>query len=804
MRTKLTDEASIRQVISELSLEEKMRFLIAVSACVSYSVEDMDIPSMVWEDGATGVNGTQVMLDFLAELITHMEENQGQSPASSDMGNPWTELQALLGMEEREAWEAAGDNPMKAGFLKFMKGRRNPEGSSVSFPSGVNIGACFSEETAWKAGRALGQEMRASGVDVCLGPNVDIMRDPLGGRNYEMYGEDPILVGRTAAAFIRGMQSVGTAACVKHFIANNQESRRQTKDTHVSDRTLRELYAKGFEAAVKDGKVRSVMSAYNAVNGVFSSYNKMILNDWLKEEWGFDGVVVSDWGAVTGHNDQAVAAGMDLVLHGQAPCDGGDIVEAVKSGTLPVQRVDDAVERILKLTLWVKKTRRENPLDYDRQAALQAAYDTVTDGMVLLKNDGILPLDKTKKTVFYGRRAKETFECGSGSTFVSTSLHTNVYEESLKLGAAVCWGELNGQEDCLEKIYDSDVVVYVAGAEGGENADRTDMETDREDKEQLPRILRAARGQGRRTVVVLNVAGPVDMRKWLSDADAVLVNFVPGCMGGKATADVMFGKAAPCGRLPVTFPVRLSDSPAAPYPTGECDDIYYSEGIFVGYRWYDCKELPTQFPFGYGLSYTTFGMKTVMIPEVWDVREQPYMEVKVRVKNTGAVRGAEVIQLYMGQKDARIPMPVKELKAFSKIYLEPGQEETVTLTVRREDLEVFDPERGLLLPIGEYRLILGTNSENSFYSGDLKVAGRNPYVMDENTTLAEIFESPEAMAVLAKYVPGVAAMPQEHVKLMGGEKIGPLLSRQLIRAIPDANELKSLLDKLFAELAGIE
>lgn len=287
MSKKMTDEAMIPNIIREMTLEDKMNFIVTPTPCITYVMEELGIEPIVLADGATGVNGTHIMLDFLQELMKRMRKMPEQSAEqASGMGNPWLELQELISLEESEALKIAEGNPMKIGFMNFLKSRRNPEGKFVAFPSGVNIGACFNEDSAYQIGKAVGEEMRASHVDVCLGPNVDIVRDPLGGRNYEMYGEDPILVGRTGAAFVRGMQSTGTAACAKHFIANNQETRRQTKDTHVSNRTLRELYAKGFENAVKAGGIKSVMSAYNAVNGTFSSYNKMLLNDWLKEEWG--------------------------------------------------------------------------------------------------------------------------------------------------------------------------------------------------------------------------------------------------------------------------------------------------------------------------------------------------------------------------------------------------------------------------------------------------------------------------------------------------------------------------------------
>ena len=794
----LTDESSISQLLKELTLEEKINFVIAAGPCPSYAIGERDIPSIIFADGVTGVNATHILLDFFMEMqkMARKRAATGAAPAenrSSSGANMMGQLQALVEMTPENALQAAQDNPMAQGFLRYLQTRRNPAGAMMAFPSGNNIGACFNDDRAYEIGQAVGTEMRASNLNVCLGPNVDIIRDPLGGRNYEMYGEDPVLVGNTAAAFIRGMQSTGTAACAKHFIANNQETRRQTKNTHVSERTLRELYAKGFEKSVKKAGVKSVMSAYNAVNGIFSSYNKTILTDWLKEEWGFDGVVVSDWGAVTGRNDKAIAAGMDLVLHGPMPCDSSDIAEAIRNGTLEEARLDDAVERILKLVLWIRQQTKENSITFDLEGLQRKAYETIVDGAVLLKNEGILPLPKETMAALYGSRAKDTMECGSGSTYVTTSLHTNVYEESEKLGVPLFW----------ENMDKADTVIYVAGAEGGENADRSSMALDDADEKQILCILRQAKEQGKKTVVVLNIAAPVDMRKWMEFADAILVIFIPGSMGGKACADILFGKATPCGRLPMTFPAKLKDSPASPYPIGERDDVYYSEGIYVGYRWYDEKELKPQFPFGHGLSYTTFDKVPVVKPDTWDVRKKETLDVSIRIKNTGNVYGCEVLQLYMGYQSQRVPMPVKTLKAYKKVYLQPGEEQTVTLTIDRSDLEIFDPEKGLLTPIGEYRILLGTSSEAIFDSFMLHVDGNNPYQLDENSTLGDIMDNEAAYALMKECVPQFFSIPESYMRNMRNDKIGDLLARRLIGAIPDANELKGITDRFFAKLAHL-
>lgn len=818
MRTKLTNTASIPGVIADLTTEEKVNFLILPMPCISQAIPDMDIPSLVLADGATGVNGTHIVLDFLMGMMARTAgaarnetsskvsaegeassdaapEKNASSGAAGGMGNIWVEMLELVEATEEKAAKMAEGNSIKMAFLPYLKNRRNAAGASVSFPSGINIGATFRPSQAKKIGAAVGQEMRSAHMDVCLGPNVDVMRDPLGGRNYEMYGEDPLLVRRIAPAFISGMQSTGTAACAKHYIANNQETRRETKDTHVSIRTLREIYAKGFEASVKEAKVKSVMSAYNAVNGVFSSYNKMTLTDWLKEEWGFDGVVVSDWGAASKNPQDSIAAGLDVTLNGPGERAFQELTEAIESGKLDETRMNDALARFLQLVIWIRDSHQEIADAYNQEQILKEAYDTLVDGAVLLKNEGdVLPLGKSLKTAFYGTRAKNTMECGSGSTMVNTCLHGNVYDESAALGVEV-------HDGCMDGV---DVVVYVAGAEGGENADRPAMDVDAADQRQIVSVLQEAKAAGKKTVVLLNVAGPVDVRAWEPYADAVLAIFVPGCMGGKAMADILYGEAIPAGRLPVTFPERVEDVPTYPYLNGEYDDVYYGEGVFVGYRWYDRKQVPVRYPFGYGLSYTTFEISDVKVPQVFDTNENLTLTISARIKNTGNVKGSQVLQVYMGEKKPKVLRPVKELKGFTKVDLEPGQEQEVTVEVTAEDLRIYDAARGVVLPVGEYRVSVGTDCQTIVYEEDLKVTGRNIYYLGRESTLGDILTVPEAVAVVEKAIPGFISRLGDHAKLMAGNNFDAMFSKYIIQSQPDSVKAKEIMDRTYAELEKIE
>lgn len=805
----------IKEIVKKMTLEEKVALISTDGPCALYELKNHGVPSIIFADGATGVNASHISLDFLmamqkrraaaaAQQDSKQDSQQGAKQSGEDanmqgneklkkaMANPMGYVQSLIEMEPDDAAGEAAGNPIGEGFLQYVTTRRNPAGKIVSFPSGVNIGATFNEKLVNELGEAIGQEMNASNLDVVLGPNVDIARDPLGGRNYEMYGEDPLLVGRTAVAMVNGIQKTGTAACAKHFLANNQETRRQTKNTHVSTRTLREVYVKGFEKAVKHAGLKSVMSAYNAVNGVFSSYNKTALTSWLKEEWGFEGAVVSDWGAVTGETDKSLAAGLDLVLHGPLPYDTSDVAAGIENGTLSMERLDDAVERLLSLVYWVKETKENYEFDFDLNQILEKAYETVVDGTVLLKNQDILPLSVDTKVSFGGSRARNTLECGGGSTYITTSLHSNVADSAEQLGANVC-----------DDINESDVYIYVAGAEGGENADRKDMYLDSQDEENILPALKNAKSMGKKTVVVLNIAGPVDMRKWIDYADAVLVIFIPGCMGGKACADIIFGKASPGGRLPITFPNRLEESIAYPYVVGEHDDVYYSEGVFVGYRYYDSKDAAVAYPFGYGLTYTSFESELVESPNKWDIRVEDTAHVKVRVTNTGKQSGAEVIQVYASHVNDRFPVPKKVLLGYGKIYLQPGESQELEIRLDAEDLCLYDPERGSVTPIGEYKLHIGTNVLDIFDVADVEVIGNNPYRFDEHSTFGEILDNPKALEIMRETVPQFFNIPERYFQNMRNEKMGQLLSQQLIHTIPNANQLKDIMDNFFKRLEEI-
>lgn len=779
--TQLTDRDSIPAVLAELTLDEKISLLRADSAIRSTALPEHGIPSLVLTDGVTGINFSQLVLDYI---------DRCPDPTAG------TELIPLmaLGAEPMEALEARlRGNPALEPFLEALRVSRHGGKQYLCFPSGINIGASFDPDRAYAIGQAVGWEMRDSGVDVCLGPNVDLMRDPLGGRNYEMYGEDPFLVSQIGAAFIRGLQSTGVAACAKHLFANNQETRRNSVDTRVSKRTLMELYTAPFRAAVQDGGVQSMMSSLNSVNGQFSSYNRELLSDWAREDWGFEGVIVSDWGAATAHPARAIAAGLDQVLPGHV--DMSELYAALEEGRLSMETIDAAVRRMLTLIVDLKTRQAQIPAVYDREALCTANRQAVLDGAVLLKNDAdLLPL-RDERVVFWGSHSRQLIPCGTGSTEVHTAQQSHPYEATRAL---------LGEERVRFEDWDgAQVLVYTASAEAGEGADRGEMDLEPGDRAALPRVLREAKARGLRTVVLLNVPGPVDCSPWIADADAVLCLFLPGSEGGHAAAQLLTGAAEPGGRLPVTFPLHAYDTPAYPNFPGEHDEVLYGEELFIGYRHYDLRRLPTAFPFGHGLSYTRFSQRAAVDSVCFDLRQQERVEIPVTVTNTGDRPGSQVIQLYLAEQQPRLRRPLKELKSFCRVHLEPGESRTVSLTLRRGDLACFDARLDQwVTPVGAYRLFLATSAEALFAELPMTVTGPNPYVLGPHSPLGEVMARPEAVAVLERHFPAFRNLGG-HLRMMSSHELGALLTSYLIRGEPDANRLSALLDPLYAELAAL-
>ena len=469
----------------------------------------------------------------------------------------------------------------------------------------------------------------------------------------------------------------------------------------------------------------------------------------------------------------------------------------MEEGSLKEETLNRSVERILNVIVELREQKAKLPDAICQEELLESACRCIVEGAVLLKNENsVLPIKADQRVAFYGKRSWDMMECGSGSTMVETKLHSNVYDS---------FAEVVGEDQvCYERMESADVLVYTAAAPAGENADREEMDIETEDRNRLPEILREAKEKGIKTVVLLNIAGPVDMRNWIDYADAVLTVFVPGCMGGKAAADILTGREAPAGKLPVTFPMRYQDTPAYPNFAKEYDNAYYGEGIFVGYRSYEKREIPVLFPFGFGLTYTTFAAETLGTEFVFDGEKEEFLEIPVRVRNTGARRGSEVIQVYSSEVKPRVLRPVKELAGYEKVSLEPGEERVITVRIRRESLQYYDPKRhDWVLPNGEHRLYLGTSSKDIFAEAELTVNGRNPYPLNGDSTIEEVLRDPKAMAVIDEFTGGMFSMvTEDQLKSMLYRKLSDILKMGMISVIPDTVKVDQMLQELYKKLEG--
>ncbi|MCR4895598.1 MAG: glycoside hydrolase family 3 C-terminal domain-containing protein [Lachnospiraceae bacterium] len=609
---------------------------------------------------------------------------------------------------------------------------------AVSLPAECAMAASFDRDLLYRIGTELGREAQFRNVHLILGPGVNMKRSPLCGRNFEYLSEDPCLAGVLGGAYIKGIQSQGVGACVKHYLANSQETRRFTSSSEVDERTLREIYMKAFESIVKDAKPMAVMSSYNRINGTYATANKYFMKDVLRDEWGYEGCVISDWGA-THDRTAAVAAGTALTMPGVNETDH-EVSNAVKAGILEEKDLDTACEQILKMVFDGLEAHREGVTpDYDAERTVMR--EAVEQSAVLLKNkDRILPLQEGSKVAFIGGFAKEPRYQGGGSSHVTPIRLSNAFEACEQL-ATITYAEgypeaakprllvgidLAGDEaqkeaerrslepdekliaEAVEVAKASDVAVIFAGLPEL-------MESEGEDRKGLDlppshnALIEAVAAAQPNTVVVLSNGSPVTM-PWIRNVKAVLEMYLGGETVGEATANLLFGRANPCGRLPETFPMKIEDTPCFLFFPGEGDSVPYQEGIYIGYRYYATKKMPVLFPFGYGLSYTTF-VYTDLRTDTKELEEKGTVRVSVHVKNIGKVPGREVVQLYVAPKGGEIKRPVRELRAFDKVYLEPGQEETVSFTLSPSDFAYWDTGiHGFRVAEGEYSVLIGRNA----------------------------------------------------------------------------------------------
>ncbi|MBD5480302.1 MAG: glycosyl hydrolase [Lachnospiraceae bacterium] len=693
---------NVKEIVRKMTLEEKAGLCSGADFWRTKEVERLEVPQMMVSDGPHGLRKQEETADH-------------------------------LGLDES----------VKA----------------VCFPAGCATAASFDRKLLRTLGETLGKECQAEGIGVLLGPAVNIKRSPLCGRNFEYFSEDPYLAGQMASSYIKGVQSKGVGTSIKHFLANNQEHRRMSSSSEVDERTLREIYLPAFEEAVKKAKPWTVMCSYNRINGVYAAQNKKYLTDVLRGEWGFDGFVVSDWGAV---NDRAadLEAGLDLEMPSSFGVNDKKIVEAVESGALSEEVLDKAVERILSIVDRSVENRKEGAT-YDKEEDHRLARRIAAESMVLLKNDGVLPLRKGARIAFIGEFAEKPRFQGGGSSHINTFKTESAWEMADRSHVIYAQG-YSTKENKLDDTLLSEAIRAAALAETAvvfaglpdafesEGFDRTHMRLPEYQNELIEAVCNA----NPNTVVVLHNGSPVEM-PWIHKVKGILETYLGGQAIGGAVVDVLYGDVNPSGRLPETFPLKLEDNPSYIFYIGEGDKVEYREGVFVGYRYYDKKKMDVLFPFGHGLSYTSFQLSNLKLSKK-KMEDTEELQVTVEVKNTGRCAGKEVVQLYVAApEDGDVIRPVRELKGFEKVELAPGERKTVSFRLGKRAFAYYDAEiSDFRVPTGEYRIEIGRSSRDICLSEEVTVTDtsgkRQPITMD--TTIGDILKLSGAKEIVEKMI----------------------------------------------------
>lgn len=619
---------------------------------------------------------------------------------------------------------AMADGPH--GLRKQIGGGDNGVSKSepaTAFPTAACVVSSWNPENAEKIGRAIGEECRYYGVHMLLGPGVNIKRNPLCGRNFEYYSEDPLLAGKFGAAFVRGVQSMGVSACLKHFALNNQENFRFVGNSVADERAIREIYLKPFETAVKEGKPGAVMSSYNRINGTFASENKWLLTDVLRDEWGFDGIVMSDWGG-THDRIAGIRAGEDLEMPGDTAVSLKKVYDALSDGSLSGDEANACVTRILAATEKFATASKTESFDRDGHAELAARV--AADSAVLMKNDGTLPLDGTKPLCVIGELFEKMRYQGSGSSMISPTKvvsHKDAFDaRGIKYGYARGYsagvdpaeGEPIAEAVALAEKYDT-VLLYLgltdlAESEGG---DRAHM---RLPDDQL-KLVNALIKTGKKIVVVLSGGSPVEL-PFADGVNTILNLYLPGQCGGEAGARLLFGEANPSGKLAETWYKHYADVPYGEEYSKKANE-FYKESVFVGYRYAKTAKVSPAFPFGFGLSYTDFEYQNLAVTS-----ENGIVTATLTVRNTGNRDGAEVVQLYVkNNENSAVFKPESELRAFRKVYLKAGEETVVTLSCALSELSFWNIKtNSWTLENGEYTIEVGASSEDIRLTAPLTVA----------------------------------------------------------------------------------
>ncbi len=631
---------------------------------------------------------------------------------------------------------------------------------TTCFPSAAGVASSWNRSLVRRMGEALGEECQAENVAVLLGPGTNIKRSPLCGRNFEYFSEDPFLSSEMAANHIMGIQSQGVGASLKHFAANNQEHRRMSINAIIDERVFREIYLASFENAVKQAQPWTVMCSYNRVNGEYTAENKTLLTDILRDEWGFEGFVVSDWGAVN-ERVEGLAAGLDLEMPSTFGMGDKKIIDAVNKGILPEETLNKAVERILNIIFKYVENKKSNAT-YDKEQHHQTAREVARESMVLLKNEnGILPLKKEGTIAVIGEFAINPRFQGSGSSHINPTKLENILEEIEKAApdAKVLYAqgyELSRDKADQELIdsarlaaSQSEVAVLFAGLPDryeSEGYDRTHLSIP---ENQIYLIEELSKVQPN-LVVVLSNGAPVEM-PWLENVKGLLEAYLGGQALGGAVADLLFGNVNPSGKLAETFLKELRHNPSYLNFPGEGDKVEYKEGLFVGYRYYDAKNIEPLFPFGYGLSYTNFKYTNLAVSKK-EISDNEAIYLTVTVKNTGNIAGKEIIQLYVHDIKSSVIRPEKELKGFEKIDLQPGEEKAVTFVLDKRAFAYYNTDiNDWHVETGEFEILIGKSSkeivlkEKVFVTSTVAIKKK----VHKNTTVGDILTDP-VLAPIAK------------------------------------------------------
>ncbi len=697
---------------SRFTVDEQIKLVNGGSFFGTAGIKEKNVESMQFLDGGTGMNFEQLFGDMLSR------EGRGYMIGGAVLRDV---LAHFYEPEKLGSDEAIELHKWICGKLEERFPDRIAPGC---YPPGILLGATWSPETVYETGRALGMEARAYGVNVLLGtPNVNMHRDIRNGRLFEGYSEDPCLASSLAPEMVKGVQSCGVAANVKHFAANHQETNRLNVNEIIPQRALNELYYPGFKACVEAG-VATVMSAYNQINGVPCTENKQLLCDILRDDWGFEGLVMSDWGAVY-NPEKAVNAGNDLAMPG--PIAPDELKAAYEKGELSPEALAVSADRVAELA---EKYTWQEKYSFSREETDRIAYNAAAEGTILLKNkSGVLPLAPESKVAVFGEKTDYLLMCGEGSAGINTdrkSKISDVFKESFA-------------EVSVNSFGSADAMVCIYNLPGQEGNDRADIGLRSSVTDEWSRIIPEADRMGMKKILVLNVSSPVALGEWEERFDAVICVFLPGMQGTQALTDILTGKLNPSGKLSLSWPARIEDMPTYLNFPGDGMLVNYGEGIFIGYRWYDTRKIAPLYSFGHGLSYTEFEITSVKADKE---RFSDCLKVTAVVKNTGAVKGKTVVQIYVSDDYSTLTKPVKELKAFRKVELDAGESAELEFTLNKHDFESFDPNiEEWAFEEGWYTVSAGLSSADIHKQCRVYADVKSPYSYGRKTSVKVIVEN---------------------------------------------------------------